>query len=180
MFSKSTRPFILSLLVIVMLLGAILGTHQRTAIAKPNFPPTKLGNICSGIWDEIQGLRKKSDQQQGVLSAEDQQSLDDAVDTYNSSCRDQYGGNPRTVTGVDASQTGGTVASQPGGQTLNTGKKFTNNDFSKAKGLISGLENASHSIGNMTGQITSNSTGMLNLTNPSGNNTNPNVTNVDN
>jgi hypothetical protein len=83
-------------MTVVLANTTLISYTQQALAAKPFFPKNPIGLTCSLIYDEIQALRNKSNRQGGQLSADDQEALDGAVDTYNQTCRPWYGGNPQT------------------------------------------------------------------------------------
>ena len=132
-----TGSFMLSIFFICLLVSGTLSIFSQNAIGatKPNFPNTGIGIVCSAAWDAITKLREKSDKQQGVLSAENQKGLDDAVSKYNRLCRDVFGGNLRlaTETGDKNCVVGG--VEQPNGDADNNsvGAPIDNGEVLKEK-----------------------------------------------
>lgn len=88
-----------TILLTTIILGQIY--ENSYGAVKPFFPNTQDGIRCSEIFDRIQDLRAKSDKQGGQLSGDDQKALDNAVATYNTNCRPNFGGNPRIAGETD-------------------------------------------------------------------------------
>ena len=71
-----------------------------TTYAKPKFDSTALGKQCSNLNSIINALLAKQSQLRGQgsdLSASDQNSLNQAIDSYMTSCYDNYGPPAREV-----------------------------------------------------------------------------------
>jgi hypothetical protein len=89
------RSVVITATLTLILLPLMIGTLQHIALgAKPKFPNTKDGSYCSDLYNAISDLRKKSDKQGGLLTANETRLLDNLVATYNHDCRNSFGGNP--------------------------------------------------------------------------------------
>jgi hypothetical protein len=116
----------------LLLVTATIESKQYTSLGfRPKFSNTQLGKNCADAWDLIKNLRNKSAQQGGVLSKDDQGTLDFWVLVYNTDCRDVFNGNPRLAgdTGVVQNPGGGSGIVESGPKTpKNADATPTNNN----------------------------------------------------